>query len=109
MPTGEGQNGGRSERSPDCALFGKAAPTLTPMASRQTPPGEPAIEPRPKEARSSQPPPVIEVRGLTKTYRTYKKRPGLWGAVRGLFHREYEQLIAANDVSFAVREGELVG
>lgn len=53
--------------------------------------------------------PVIHVRGLTKTYRIYKKRPGFWGAVRGLFHREYEQIAAANDISFSVREGELVG
>ena len=43
---------------------------------------------------------MIEVRGLTKTYRTYKKRPGLAGAVRGLFHREYEQAVAADNVSF---------
>ncbi len=52
---------------------------------------------------------VIEVQGLTKTYRTYKKQPGLRGAVRGLFRREHEQLIAANNVSFQIGEGELVG
>ena len=27
--------------------------------------------------------PVIDVRGLTKTFRTYRKQPGLGGAVRG--------------------------
>jgi ABC-2 type transport system ATP-binding protein len=53
--------------------------------------------------------PVIQVQGLTKAYRTYKKQPGLWGAFRGLFHREYEQVVAANDVSFTIGEGELVG
>ncbi len=53
--------------------------------------------------------PVISVRGLTKTYRIYRKRPGFWGAVQGLFHREYEHIAAANDVSFSVSEGELVG
>ena len=31
--------------------------------------------------------PVIEVNGLTKTFRTYKKQPGFAGAVKGLFHR----------------------
>jgi len=53
--------------------------------------------------------PVIEVNGLTKTFRTYKKQPGFAGAVKGLFHRTYEQLIAVNDVSFAIETGELVG
>jgi ABC-2 type transport system ATP-binding protein len=53
--------------------------------------------------------PVIDVRGLTKTFRTYKKAPGLRGAVRGLFHRTYETTHAVKDVSFQVEEGELVG
>ena len=53
--------------------------------------------------------PVIEVNSLTKTYRTYKKKPGLSGALRGLFHREYEELSAAKDVTFKVEEGEFVG
>ncbi len=52
---------------------------------------------------------VIEVNGLTKTFRTYKKQPGFAGAIRGLFHRQYEQLVAVNDVSFKIEPGELVG
>lgn len=52
---------------------------------------------------------MIEVRGLTKTYRTYKKLPGLKGALRGLYRREYDQITAANNVTFSVNEGELVG
>src|SRR5213079_630811 len=53
--------------------------------------------------------PVIEVQGLTKSFRTYKKKPGLAGAIRGLFHREYEMTVAVKDVSFTIEEGELVG
>src|SRR5262249_16209771 len=53
--------------------------------------------------------PAIEVSGLTKTFRTYKKQPGFRGAVRGLFRREYEQTAAVKDVSFTVEPGELVG
>ena len=53
--------------------------------------------------------PVIEVNGLTKAFRTYKKRPGFAGAIQGLFHRQYEQLVAVNDVSFKIEPGELVG
>ena len=52
---------------------------------------------------------VIEVSGLTKTFRTYKKLPGFGGAVKGLFHRQYEQLVAVNDVNFRIEPGELVG
>ena len=53
--------------------------------------------------------PVIEVNGLTKAFRTYKKQPGFAGAVKGLFHRQYEQTVAVNDVSFQIEPGELVG
>ncbi len=53
--------------------------------------------------------PLIEVQGLTKAFRTYKKQPGFGGALRGLFHRKYEQTVAVKDVSFTVEEGELVG
>lgn len=53
--------------------------------------------------------PVIEVAGLTKTFRTYKKAPGLWGAVRGLVRRKHEEVFAVKDVSFSIAPGELVG
>ena len=53
--------------------------------------------------------PLIEVQGLTKAFRTYKKEPGFGGALRGLFHRRYEQTVAVDHVSFSVEEGELVG
>jgi ABC-2 type transport system ATP-binding protein len=53
--------------------------------------------------------PAIEVNGLTKTFRTYKKLPGFSGAIRGLFHRQYEQTIAVKDVSFKIEPGEFVG
>ena len=54
-------------------------------------------------------PKIIEVSGLCKSFRTYKKAPGFWGAVRGLVHRRYEQTKAVDEVSFSVEEGELVG
>ncbi|MBI4660648.1 MAG: ATP-binding cassette domain-containing protein [Verrucomicrobia bacterium] len=53
--------------------------------------------------------PVIRVEGLTKAYRTYKKEPGILGAVKGLFRRDYETTLAAKNISFSVEEGELVG
>jgi len=53
--------------------------------------------------------PVIEVSGLTKAFHTYKKQPGFSGAVKGLFHRQYEETTAVNQVSFSIEPGELVG
>ncbi len=52
---------------------------------------------------------VIETRGLTKTYRTYKKESGLRGAIKGLVRRKYDETRAADDVTFRIEEGELVG
>ena len=52
---------------------------------------------------------VIEVQGLTKAFRTYKKAPGFWAAIAGLFHRKYELTVAVKEVGFGVEEGELVG
>src|SRR5579885_3248571 len=52
---------------------------------------------------------MIEVQHLTRVFRTYKKRPGFWGGVRGLFHREFEETRAADDVSFSIGAGEFVG
>jgi len=53
--------------------------------------------------------PAIAVSGLSKVFRTYKKQPGLVGALRGLFHREYTDMRAVDDVSFRIEEGEFVG
>jgi ABC-2 type transport system ATP-binding protein len=53
--------------------------------------------------------PAIEVTGLSKAFRTYKKQPGFAGAVKGLFRRTYEQTLAVQDVNFAIEPGELVG
>ncbi|MFT3870112.1 MAG: ATP-binding cassette domain-containing protein [Nibricoccus sp.] len=52
---------------------------------------------------------MIEVRNLTRIFRTYKKQPGFWGGVRGLFKREFEETAAAKDITFDIGEGEFVG
>jgi ABC-2 type transport system ATP-binding protein len=52
---------------------------------------------------------LVDVRSLTKEFRVYKHREGVWGAFRDLFHRHYQQLSAVNDVNFSIGEGEFVG
>jgi len=53
--------------------------------------------------------PIIRVQGLTRAFRTYKKEPGFRGAIKGLFHRRYEQTLAVKEVTFSVAPGEFVG
>src|SRR5271166_30489 len=52
--------------------------------------------------------PIIEARGLTKTYRVFQKNPGLRGAFVGLFRRQYKSVEAVRDASFTIEPGEMV-
>src|ERR1700719_4359230 len=52
---------------------------------------------------------AIEARDLTKIYRTYRKDGGLWGSIKGLVRRRYDQTRAVDAVSFQIEEGEFVG
>src|SRR5476651_1020346 len=52
---------------------------------------------------------MIEVQNLTRVFRTYKKLPGFWGGVKGLFNRKYDETAAAKDITFSIGEGEFVG
>jgi ABC-2 type transport system ATP-binding protein len=52
---------------------------------------------------------MIEVQNLTRVFRTYRKKPGFWGGVVGLFNRTYDETAAAKDISFSIAEGEFVG
>src|SRR6201993_1353861 len=52
---------------------------------------------------------AIEASKLTKVYRTYRKERGLWGSIKGLVRRRYDETRAADHVSFSIGEGEFVG
>lgn len=54
-------------------------------------------------------PPIIEVRDLTKEFRSFKRREGVWGALQNLFVREYSTVHAVDHVSFTIEPGEMVG
>src|SRR5207247_3679239 len=53
--------------------------------------------------------PAIEASKLTKVYRTYRKERGLWGSIKGLVKRRYDETRAADQVSFQIDDGEFVG
>ncbi len=52
---------------------------------------------------------IIEVKDLSKNYRSYKRRDGVWGGFRDLFHRNYFDVPAVDSISFSVERGELIG
>ncbi|MBI5544900.1 MAG: ATP-binding cassette domain-containing protein [Deltaproteobacteria bacterium] len=52
---------------------------------------------------------MIEVNGLTKHYRVHRRPPGLRAAVRSLFWRPTETVVAVDGIDFSIRAGERVG
>lgn len=52
---------------------------------------------------------MIQVKNITKEYRTYKRFPGLLGAFKTLFTKEYEITTGVKDISFDIKTGEAVG
>ena len=52
--------------------------------------------------------PAIDVRNLSKIYQVFRKREGLRASIRGLFHREYEEIHAVDGINFVVERGEMV-
>jgi len=52
---------------------------------------------------------IISVSGVSKTFRQPKRAPGLGGAIRTLFSRDFTEVRAVEDISFAIAPGEAVG
>ena len=53
--------------------------------------------------------PIIETHRLRKVFRSPKRYPGVGGAIRGLFSREYVEKVAVEDVNLVMETAELVG
>jgi ABC-2 type transport system ATP-binding protein len=51
---------------------------------------------------------VIEIAGLSKSYRVYQKREGLWASLAGLFRRQYRNVEAVRAIDLQVQQGEFV-
>ena len=52
---------------------------------------------------------MIELSGISKSFKVARRNAGLGEAVRALFKREYEIIRALDNVSFTIRDGETVG
>ncbi len=52
---------------------------------------------------------IIKVAHLKKYYQVHQKEPGLIGSLKSLFARKYYSVKAVDDVSFEIKEGELIG
>ncbi len=51
---------------------------------------------------------VIEVKNLTKKFQLQQKQPGFLGGIKSLFAPQVKSVLAVDDISFSVTEGELV-
>jgi len=53
--------------------------------------------------------PIIQVRELSKYFRTFHRREGIWGGLQNLFVREYRTIKAVDRVNLSIDRGEMVG
>ena len=53
--------------------------------------------------------PVIETRGLTRAYQTYKKQEGVLNSLKGFFNREYLEKIALQPTDLSIDGGQIIG
>lgn len=52
---------------------------------------------------------MIELENITKTYQVAQRDAGLKNAFKSYFKREYKEIKALDNISFAIDEGEMVG
>ena len=52
---------------------------------------------------------MIEVKHIEKTFRVSRRNGDFKDVLRSLFHRRYELVKALDDISFTIRDGEIVG
>lgn len=52
---------------------------------------------------------MIKVENLRKEFKKTIKEPGVLGSFKSLFHPKSEKIVAVNDISFHVPEGEVLG
>lgn len=53
--------------------------------------------------------PIIKVENLTKSFKQYKKEPGLKGTLSSMFNRKFFEIKAVDNINFEIEPGEFVG
>jgi ABC-2 type transport system ATP-binding protein len=53
--------------------------------------------------------PLIYVHDLSKHFRSFRRREGIWGSIQNLFVRDYHTVSAVDRISFSIQPGEMVG
>ena len=52
---------------------------------------------------------LIEAHNLSKIFKTFERKEGVWGGIQNLFVRQYRDLKAVDAISFSIDQGEMVG
>lgn len=52
---------------------------------------------------------IIDVQNISKTFKINKRKSGFSGALANIFHPAYEYKKAVDNISFCIKEGEMVG
>ncbi len=52
---------------------------------------------------------LIEVRDVSKVFKVFDRKEGVWGGIQNLFVRKYRELKAVDGISFSIETGEMVG
>ena len=51
----------------------------------------------------------IEIKNITKSFKLFKRDPGLRGSIKSFFNRNYEEFFALRDINLNIQEGEIIG
>ena len=52
---------------------------------------------------------IIETKGLTRVYKTYRREEGAMGALKGFFRRQHELKVALKPTTLQIESGQIVG
>ena len=51
----------------------------------------------------------IKVKNISKSFKTYDRDPGLKGAFKSFFNREYKDFHALTNINLELNDGEILG
>ena len=51
----------------------------------------------------------IELKNISKTFKLFKRQPGLKGALQSFINRDYQEFTALNNINLNIEKGEIIG